>query len=207
VDNIQERFASQASSKAMSYEQLMRHILFGEQPIWLFFDDAQDTYWDVELWTGLFKEVMSNGFRTKVRIVCFAAFGSPSYRNNLNRHGTPEKISAAACMGLFPTESVNHALLFTKEEFDGFMEQCEQLVRQGSGDAFGWPMLDDDLKSYIFTTSNGHIGAIIGLLNLAAVAVASSLLFSYMRSAELIDDSLERPTYSRFFVTWRATTI
>jgi hypothetical protein len=109
---------------------------------------------------------MGYGFRARVRIVCFASYGSPSRHNNPNHHGTPEKISEAACVGLFPTKSVSHALLFTKAEFDGFMEQCDERVRQGLGDS-GWPMLDDDLKNYVFTTSNGHIGAITGLLNLA----------------------------------------
>ena len=194
-------------SKHKSYDQLIDHVQHGEKPIWLLFDDAQDTYWDVELWNGLFKEVMSNGFRSNVRIVCFALCGSPSHWNNPNRHGTPERISAAACMGLFPTQSVKDALLFTRAEFDGFMEQCDELVRQGVWDASGWPMLDDHLKHYIFTTSNGHIGAIVGLLNLAAVAAASSLICSHIRSQELIGDSLERGTYSCPFVTETAAAI
>jgi hypothetical protein len=142
----------------------------------LLFDDAQDTYWDLELWNDLFKEVISNGHITKVRIVCFVSYGSPSNMNNPNRHGTSQRISAEACMGLFPTKSANHALLFTKAEFDGLMEQCDEPVRQGLENAFGWPMLDDDLKKFVFTTSNGHIGAIIGLLNLAKDAAESSLI-------------------------------
>ena len=106
----------------------------------------------------------------------------------------PERISAAACMELFPTESVNHALLFTKAEFDGFMEQCNKLVRQGFGNTSGWPMLNNVLKDYVFTALSGHIGAITGLLNLAVVAAASGFFCSHIRSPELIDDSLESGT-------------
>ena len=160
------------------------------QHIWLLFDDAQDTYWDIELWAGLFKEVMGHGEHSKVRIVCFASYGSPTHWNNFHRHGTPQMVPPESCMGLFPTESVNHALLFTDEEFDGFMERRDERVK--SGNASGIPMLDDALKSHIFTSSNGHIGAITGLLHLAATAAASNLFCLHIHSLELTDDSLER---------------
>ena len=158
----------------------MRHIYFGELPIWLLFDDAQDTYWDTELWAGLFKEVMDLGEHSKVRIVCFASYGSPTYWNNPNRHGTPQMVPPESCMGLFPMESVKHALLFTNEEFDGFMKQRDEQVK--SGNTSGILMLDDALKSYIFTSSNGHIGAITGLLHLAATAAASMPLHTLPRA-------------------------
>ena len=158
----------------LDYEQVHSDVFFGKKLIWLLFDDAQDTYWDISLWNDLFKQVISNGRSSRVRIVCFVSYGRPFNRHT--SHGTPERIPAEACMELFPTKHVDHALLFTKAEFDEFMEQCDELVRKGTGDAFYWPMLDDDLKKYVFTTSNGHIGAITGLLNLAATATASSLI-------------------------------
>ena len=65
--------------KYKSYDELIQHVLFDKEPIWLLFDDAQDMYWDIELWNGLFKDVMSFGFRAQVQIVCFTSYRSLSY--------------------------------------------------------------------------------------------------------------------------------
>jgi hypothetical protein len=181
ASGIQQRFNSFASSIGRSYEKVMEDVIFGEGPVsLLLFDDAQDTYWDEMLWAGLFKEVMGYGPRSKVRIICFASYEGPSYRNCPHRHGIPQKISAAASVGLLPTDSVNHGLLFTKAEFDEFMKLRDELVRQELDFASGWTILDDDLKDYIFKSTNGHIGAITGLLNIAAIAAASVLCCSFI---------------------------
>jgi hypothetical protein len=136
------------------------------------FDDAQDTYWDSALWNGLFKGVRSNSSFSMLRIVCFASHGSPYYQKSPGE-ATPEDVRPQATVGLFPSKYVNHSLLFTEEEFYGLMEQREALDIPVYGDAYQWPILDDDLKKYVFTCSNGHIGAIIGLLGLAKTARAS----------------------------------
>jgi hypothetical protein len=154
---------------------MLDHIRFGMQPIWLFFDDAQDTYWDTGLWNGLFKEVISLGASTKVRIVCFALYGSSSSWKNPDPCGTPEKISADACLGLFPTESSDHALLFTRPEFDSLMALRHEQVKRGISFEHGWVILEDSLQQFFFTASNGHIGAITGLLGMVNDALVSCL--------------------------------
>jgi hypothetical protein len=71
--DIGRRFDSHASFKERSYDALLQQSFEGG-PVWLSFDDAQDTYWDTELWNGLFKEVLSGGLWSRVHIVCFASY-------------------------------------------------------------------------------------------------------------------------------------
>jgi hypothetical protein len=182
------------------YHELIQAIFRSECPIWLFFDDAQDTFWDEELWSGPFKEVMNNRLYTPVRIVCFAAYGSPAYWNNPDPHGTPQPIPPQATMGLSPTNLVNHALRFTEEEFHEFMKLRDNLSRSGRNPSFRWTVIDDDLKDYVLTSSIGHIGAIVGLMGLAADAAVRGIFDSFVLSSELICDTSERPKQSRRIV-------
>ncbi|KAI3603966.1 hypothetical protein WG66_004409 [Moniliophthora roreri] len=73
-------------------------------------------------------------------------------------------ISAHALMGLFPTEHVAHALQFTPLEYSSFIRGAPNLQSRS------WPVLDQALQEFFFVMSNGHIGAIETLLNMAAKA-------------------------------------
>lgn len=165
-------------------------------PIWLLFDDAQDTYWDEYLWNTFFKYVVLRQGSGKVFVVCFSSHGGVSDHSqysNLNQViGTPTGIPPAAHMGYTARPPINHGLLFDRTEYDGFIE----LVRTGvvPGRGLDWPMVDDYLKDWIFISSQGHIGAIYALFGMTSgLAVCDLLLFV---RTWLMLDALENQRYS-----------
>lgn len=135
---------------------------------WLVFDEAQDSYCDTVLWNYHMKDVRG-GVHPEIRVVCLEAFGSPSSRSSRSTtrmFGTPELVTASYIMPLRPSPESPHALAFTEDEFNSYMDLLSTFNER--------PVLQNDLKEYIYNTSAGHIGAITALLKMAAMAAVRS---------------------------------
>ncbi|KAK7683072.1 hypothetical protein QCA50_013745 [Cerrena zonata] len=115
------------------------------QPTWVLMDEAQETYWDVELWTDF-----RNPRGQQVYFVLFAAYGTTwSEDTHLS---DPMYIAEDSRVSLEPTKLVDHCLRFTRQEFEEFI-----INRQA---AASFPEIDSDLRSWMYDLSGGHVGSL-----------------------------------------------
>jgi hypothetical protein len=148
------------------------------QKTYLLFDNAQDTYWDTDLWENFFKDRAQLNLGPITALFC--SYGSPSYRPVQYNHGTPLALPPCARISLRPTpcDHDHHApfgLWFSRPEF----EQVIERVKTFDGQPF---QMDDELRDMLFTWTAGHAGAVDGLVDsLASKAspVLSSLFDIY----------------------------
>ncbi|KAK2459548.1 hypothetical protein APHAL10511_008427 [Amanita phalloides] len=152
-------------------------------PTYLLFDEAQDTYDDVDLWNNFFKSVHDKAF-DKYYVILFCSYGSPSSRIvDYDRGGTPLILHGSARVSLWPAENPI-GLFLSRTEFQEVVDRYHRRVK-----------LDSDLLEYLFHLTGGHVGAIVGLLE----------IISYQKCAEMrecgaqftLDDFYaENPTHS-----------
>ena len=118
---------------------------------YVFFDDAQDTYSDNDLWNNFFKDVESTNFR----VVLFCSYGSPASRvvDVIHPKGTPTKLRNAARMSLRPSDD-NPGLLLSHEEYKKVLDLWKPRV-----------YLDSELQELIYGWTEGHVGAVSGILH------------------------------------------
>jgi len=143
------------------------------QKTYLLFDNAQDTYWDTDLWENFFKDRVQ--LKVGPTAVLFCSYGSPSYRPIQYKHGTPLRLAPCARMSLKPTHCDHDyhkpfSLLFSRPEF----EQAITLVKTFDGQRL---QMENILRDTVFTWTAGHAGAVGGILECVA-SKASPVLSS-----------------------------
>ncbi|KAB8210275.1 hypothetical protein BDV34DRAFT_209676 [Aspergillus parasiticus] len=111
-------------------------------PAYLLLDESQQTYWDSELWTVLFKSVEPGW---SVFIVLFMSYGSPA---------APMNFANKQEILLRPEEI---GLLLDENEAMDVVTRYASAVLQPS------LSLTPDLKKGFFLTSNGHVGLLTSL--------------------------------------------
>ena len=143
----------------------------GEENIektYILFDNGQDTYWDMELWENFFKDHQQrrNGFR----IILFCSYGSASKRMLNYQYGTPGVAQPTARISLRPNTLLSEpvGLLLNREEFDDVVKRSAEVL------------LDSDLQDFIFESTDGHVGAVTGLLEVLSKLVSSSDSISWL---------------------------
>ena len=128
----------------------------------ILFDNGQDTYWDAQLWEHFFKDHQQrqNGYR----IILFSTYGSPTKRPVKYAHGTPPLVPPRVRISL---QRQNHfsigepvGLLLTREEFGEVVEHADKVI------------LDPHLHDFIFESTNGHVGAVICILEVLSFQVS-----------------------------------
>ena len=128
----------------------------------ILFDNGQDTYWDAQLWEHFFKDHQQrqNGYR----IILFSTYGSPTKRPVKYAHGTPPLVPPRVRISL---QRQNHfsigepvGLLLTREEFGKVVEHADKVI------------LDPHLHDFIFESTNGHVGAVICILEVLSFQVS-----------------------------------
>ncbi|KAK2467974.1 hypothetical protein APHAL10511_000269 [Amanita phalloides] len=170
------RFSSwKHESSSESVIQGINH-LYSKQggPAFLFFDDAQDTYDDEYLWSQFFKNV-ADGIG-HYYVVVFCSYGNPTARPVDTKYGTPPVLRSAALITLWPKKQANgretNGLFLDRQEFNNVVE------RHSSNNL---SKIHSDLSQLIFDWTNGHVGAVVELLNLI-----SNGMKSRMRRGEVI---------------------
>jgi hypothetical protein len=131
---------------------------------YLLFDNAHLTYWDTELWEVFFKDTVQSG--SGPMVVLFCSYGSPGVEDD--DATTPLRFSACSRVSLRPL--CNHeyhppiSLLFTPIEFK------ETLQRFLGKDQVPL-VLDEELQNILSEWTDGHAGAVSGLLSKMSDAV------------------------------------
>ena len=126
---------------------------------YILIDNAQDTYWDIELWETFFKDQQqySDGYR----IVLFCSYGSPSARIVSYEYGSPPVVWPRISLlpsWIFP-EPVG--LLLNREEFDDVVSRSQRVK------------VDPGLQDFFFDSTAGHVGAVISMLEILSRNVSS----------------------------------
>ena len=131
---------------------------------YILFDNAQDTYWDTALWESFFKDHQQR--RNGYRIILFCSYGSATKRILDYDHGTPFLVRPRARVSLRRTtvaagcEPVG--LLLNREEFDDVVDRSPVVL------------LGPDLQDFIFDSTDGHVGAVISMLEALSSLVSAS---------------------------------
>jgi len=114
-------------------------------PTYLLFDEAQDTYRDLELWNTFFKSVerMANMY-----VALFCSYGSAGSRLINASYGTPDKFDEYRRLSLFPT-SQTLGLYLSYNELEELLSRYPAPLN-----------LADDVKKEILGWTSGHVGAI-----------------------------------------------
>ncbi len=133
---------------------------------YILFDNGQDTYWDTELWENFFKDHQQR--RNGYRIILFCSYGSASKRivDYNSDHGTPGVVRPRARVSLRRTTVASDCepvgLLLNREEFDDVVDRSAVVL------------LGPDLQDFIFDSTDGHVGAVMSMLEALSSLVSAS---------------------------------
>lgn len=149
---------------------------------YLLLDEAQETYWDDNLWAEFFKDI--NPYPGAPRVILFASYGSPDRGNagfNPEKYcKTPMDFPPGALISMYAEEFYDEqrgcddqnrlGLLLNDEEATDVMNRYISTV--------GPLPLSKDLMDEFFLITNGHAGclvALMGILGRASVSILCSL--------------------------------
>lgn len=126
------------------------------KPIWLLFDSARHTFWDVELWS-FFKNPIPN-----VYVVFFSIFGAVECGQETDGviRNAPIYIPPTRRIGLHPTSPNGPCLSFSFKDYKDYVLTRSRFSQD-------YPNLDGDLQQWMHQASGGHIGAINALFGWA----------------------------------------
>lgn len=131
---------------------------------YILLDNGQDTYWDEYLWEEFFKNTTSLSNRT-YRVIIFCSYGSAGIRPLDYKIGTPPDLDPRARVSLVPNSEQEDefgpvGLLYTREEFNEVIKLTDE-QELGTG-----------LQDLIFSWTNGHPGAVEGVLRIISTGVS-----------------------------------
>ena len=133
------------------------------QKTYILFDNAQDTYWDTELWEDFFKDHQQR--RNGYRIILFCSYGSASKRIFDYNHRTivvRPKARVSLRRTTVDSDYEPVGLLLSREEFDDVVDRSAVVL------------LAPDLQDFIFDSTNGHVGAVMGILEALSYLLVSA---------------------------------
>ncbi|PYI09961.1 hypothetical protein BO78DRAFT_435397 [Aspergillus sclerotiicarbonarius CBS 121057] len=154
---------------------------------YLLLDEAQQSFWNDELWADLFKSIepWSSPF-----IVLFMSYGSPNRGcvgiDEQAHIKTPMTFGSGQCISLRPSKDVGDTGLGRMRFWKpvGLLldenEAIDVVTRYASTSLQPSPSLTPDLKKGFFLTSNGHVGLLTSLIRVLqdVPPTASKILFS-----------------------------
>jgi hypothetical protein len=116
---------------------------------YVFFDDAQETYEDNDLWNTFLKDVEATNFR----VVLFCNYGSPTNQVVTHPKGTPTRLRHAARVSLRPSDDGAPGLLLSPEEYEDVICHYHEAS------------IEFELRDLIFGWTAGHVGAVTDILH------------------------------------------
>ncbi|KAE8149221.1 hypothetical protein BDV25DRAFT_156705 [Aspergillus avenaceus] len=132
-------------------------------------DESQASFGDVDLWLGFVKTQSGRGFGP--RVCLFTAYGSPREGPNYGIGTTPVYFGIQQRVSI-SVSNIEHSprigLFYTRNEFDDVIQRkCSA----------PWRVLPlhHDAKDYIFGLTNGHPGAVDGVLGMIQKAYRSDI--------------------------------
>lgn len=139
----------------------------------LILDEGQQTYLDIGLWLDLIKYQSGRNFGPMICV--FTCYGSPTAGpDSMNTSGSPLAwLGPAQRVSITPSaikHSPNIALFYSRTEFDDVVRRyCSQ------EDENPRLNLDTTAQDYLFNLTNGHPGAVRGMLDMLLQVSPSSL--------------------------------
>ncbi|KAL5365252.1 hypothetical protein BJX96DRAFT_8757 [Aspergillus floccosus] len=178
---------------------------------YLFIDEAQQTYWDTELWAALFKEITPF---SKCRVLLLTSYGSPNQAGeefpNPRFRTTPMVFHAAQHISLKPDDSVRPnfrpvGLLLSEHETIKLVGDCMKFRHSSAFTG----AITDSFKHGVWEITQGHAGLTASFCEILAGSAGSNKLHPYRHSdlhRETITDVvfkdpvwlLQQLRYSRF---------
>ena len=150
--------------------------------LYLLFDNAQDTYWDVHLWENFFKDVVQHG--SGPLAILFCSYGSPGTKPVEYDEGNPPILPLSSRISLTPSHDDTNdsgfppiGLLFSREEF-------KEAVDCFRGADVTRIRVEQELRQILFEWTMGHAGAVGDLLTVLSNTV-SSLVSSILNVPQL----------------------
>ena len=144
--------------KACGYYGVEPHTLTDANVVFIF-DEAQQSFYDSDLWTGIIKT--QSGNHAGMRICLFSSYGSPSTGPTQFPLGTtPIHFGASQRISITASpfaENGRVCLFYSQEEF-------EDVVSRRCSDPTGKFELDPVARKYLYSITNGHPSATTALL-------------------------------------------
>lgn len=138
---------------------------------YLFIDEAQQSYWDDQLWADLFKAIEPI---SQAHIILFMSYGSPTRGftgfDQEKYVKTPMNFSPDQQISLRPNKNTDWpwkpvSLLLDEDEANEVVERYAPAFISNCK-----PILTPDFKQGLFLASNGHVGLITSLISLLTSA-------------------------------------
>lgn len=140
--------------------EFVTYATLADANIVIILDEAQMSYGDEGLWLGLIKS--QSGRHEGPRIALFTSYGSPTTGPEVILPGSPlASLGPQQRVSITPSiirYSPKIALFYNRKEFDDVVSRyCQDpsLLK-----------LDDGASDYLFNLTNGHPGAVDGVLNM-----------------------------------------
>jgi hypothetical protein len=135
--------------------------------IYILVDEAQSSYYDVDLWNDGLKSVAGRLPRADgIKFLMACSYGSPgsgTWKWNI----TPQFFPPKHHLSLLPTDKVPLGLFLTDEEFRAFVDTWETR---------GQPKFALDLRQRLRRVTSGHIGALVGLLEWISTSTVCTVI-------------------------------
>jgi hypothetical protein len=156
-------------------------------PAYLLLDEAQQSYWDGELWADLFKAI-EPVLGASPLIVLFSSYGSPGqgFTGYDERYTTtPMVFAAEQQVSMRPDESIDDQLPISSRSFRpvGLLldedEAIDVVTRYALTTIQPSPSLSADLKKGFFLISEGHAGLLTSLVRVLQNVPVSIPLIIY----------------------------
>jgi len=179
-----------------------------ENNIVFIIDEAQESYADQTFWLSILKT--QSGFRQGPRFCLFSSYGSPSTGlSALGMVSTPLRLAPMQRVSLMQSRqsfSPDIGLFYTKDEFD------DVIKRWISSPGYSSFSLHGDASAYLFSITNGHPGAVAGLLSYIYEVITSgqiigSLLTDHGRLIAMISNTVipTNLTSPMLYKLWKTT--
>ena len=148
---------------------------------YILLDEAQESYWDTNLWAEFFKDI--SPFDTGAsRVILFASYGSPDRGNagfNPEEYcKTPMDFASGALISMRAEESLDDETIDYDDQNDlGLLLNDEEAtdVMNRYITAVGPLPLSKDLMDELFLISSGHVGCLVALMGVLGRASVSIL--------------------------------
>jgi hypothetical protein len=141
--------------------KLDRDRLFKYNDVVFIMDEAQETYIHTDFWIGLIKDRLSTSCGTKVCL--FTSYGNPAEGPiNYPANSKPGRIDFVQRVGITPSlvsGGPQFGLFYNKEEFE---DTLQRFNTHHSTDPLP---LGVSARSYLFSMTNGHPGAVGGMMS------------------------------------------
>ncbi|RAH87262.1 hypothetical protein BO86DRAFT_423776 [Aspergillus japonicus CBS 114.51] len=166
-----ERQVRAAGGWVRYFQQQLNICISGDEleayPSFILLDEAQESYWDTDLWVQLFKSIEKT---VSVNFVLFTCYGSGKVHGGGGRNlptQTPMNFQLYQQISLRPEEGIYHhsgrkevGLLLNEDEAYKVLDQYVPSNMSNGAD-----ILTKELKRGLYLASGGHAGLLVSLVD------------------------------------------